>query len=168
LTVLERFCSSESWSKELLEDGCLSRDGQYYCFCSSENCNAANVTNIRGVDNCLINSCPNSSICYDTIESYKCMCAPWDASCLEQQLKASCPGGICTTSCCATLSCFNGGYCYKDQSTGNCKCQCPRGFTGTNCEICDCCVDTVCEGRKKCVNNNGQCSCVSLGLINIL
>jgi hypothetical protein len=79
--VLERTCSEEKWSNELLEDGCIMYKDIYYCFCSSNFCNGKNVTLVRGELDCSANSCPNGSICLDTQQSFKCLCPPWNPSC---------------------------------------------------------------------------------------
>jgi hypothetical protein len=60
-------------------------EGQNLCFCSNNMCNGQNVTSIRGYDDCSMHSCPNSSVCFDTYEGYKCICPPWDPACIESK-----------------------------------------------------------------------------------
>lgn len=49
LLVTERQCTSERWARELLADGCLSYMKSYWCMCSSDMCNGADLESIRGL-----------------------------------------------------------------------------------------------------------------------
>ncbi len=140
-----------------MEDGCINYQGKLWCFCSTDYCNAKNISSIRGKDDCSVNSCPDGSECFDTYDSYKCICPPWDQQCAEMSVK-SCHEGTCVRDCCSVQICFNGGFCQK-QANGVCRCVCPVGYSGASCEICDCCQTFVCQNNGVCENNAGVCSC---------
>lgn len=152
-----RGCNTEQWANDLFEDGCLTYKGINWCFCSTPRCNMNNVTSIRGLDDCSVNNCPNSSVCFDTLYGYKCICFPWDHEC-QSRLTKQC--STCTNNCCSYTYCYNGGYCQYNSATASCSCVCPPGYTGASCETCDCCLSYVCQNGGTCVNNNGQCSCI--------
>jgi hypothetical protein len=155
--VLERFCPKEKWAIELLEDGCITYEGQYICYCSSDFCNANNISSIRGDLNCSSQICPNNSVCYDTLTALKCTCPPWDPSC-EDRATRQCTGNRCQNNCCATLNC-NYGYCVNNN--GVCSCICPINYTGTNCQtpiIYNPCSNYQCLNGGTVVNYNGVCS----------
>ena len=49
LLVTERQCTSERWTRELLADGCITYMKAYWCMCSSDMCNGADLESIRGL-----------------------------------------------------------------------------------------------------------------------
>ncbi len=53
---------------------------------------------------------------------------------------------------CAVINCNTGTL-----DTNSCECDCPSGFTGTNCEIEEDCTTTGCENGATCVD--GVCMC---------
>lgn len=79
--VVQRDCLADDWVNELLYDGCLTYKNEYLCICSSSYCNSADLTSIRGNDDCSASPCPTGSICLDTHDGFKCMCPPWQSSC---------------------------------------------------------------------------------------
>lgn len=84
--VSDRRCTDEKWVYELLNDGCLTYNNQYWCVCSSNYCNGGDIRSIRGNDDCSRNPCPQGSLCLDTYEGFKCMCPPWQPSCTYRKL----------------------------------------------------------------------------------
>ncbi len=50
-TVTDRRCTDEQWVRDLLVDGCLTYNGQYWCMCSTDLCNSGDFTSIRGMLN---------------------------------------------------------------------------------------------------------------------
>ena len=48
--VTDRRCTSEPWVRDLLVDGCLTYNGQYWCMCSTDLCNSGDFTSIRGMN----------------------------------------------------------------------------------------------------------------------
>ncbi len=168
--VLKRTCVDETYSKWptsfLIEDGCFQYDSKIVCFCSSSNfCNSKNLSEIRGANDCSINSCPiNGSVCFDTVESYKCICPPWDEKCSEtmrEKNDKACGGaGGCSNNLCLNLLCFNGGY--SQYLNGYCRCVCPAGFAGSSCEIPEynCCDDLICGNGGYCLPQFESCHCV--------
>lgn len=46
--VIDRQCTTERWTRELLVDGCLSYMKSYWCMCSSDMCNGGDLDSIRG------------------------------------------------------------------------------------------------------------------------
>lgn len=89
LEPIERRCSQENWSNNLIEDGCITHQNQYMCFCSSNFCNGKNITAIRGTRDCMANTCPNGSMCLDTLTGYKCICPPWNPTCTYRKSPSS-------------------------------------------------------------------------------
>jgi hypothetical protein len=90
--------------------------------CSTSLCNGGDIDSIRGQDDCSKNPCPTGSVCYDTLQGFKCMCPPWEPSCTHSMnMPNNCP-------------CQNGGMC-KQLPTGNLGCSCGMGFTGQFCEF---------------------------------
>ena len=97
--VFDRRCTEtrDKWIYELLYDGCLTYNNQYWCVCSSNFCNGGDLSSIRGNDDCSRNPCPSGSLCLDTHDGFRCMCDPSKPTCTYQQY-AGCPcqnGGIC-------------------------------------------------------------------------
>ncbi|CAF1670262.1 unnamed protein product, partial [Adineta ricciae] len=39
-TLTDRRCTDEQWVRDLLVDGCLTYNGQYWCMCSTDLCNS--------------------------------------------------------------------------------------------------------------------------------
>ena len=42
-------CTEERWVRDLLVDGCLIYNDQYWCMCSTDLCNSGDFTSIRGM-----------------------------------------------------------------------------------------------------------------------
>lgn len=57
----------------------------------------------------------------------------------------------CNGNPCKDINCENGGTCVEG------TCNCPGGFSGTNCEIEDLCYDVTCMNGGTCVD--GTCDC---------
>ena len=47
-SVVDRQCTTERWTRELLVDGCLTYMKNYLCMCSSDMCNGGDLDSIRG------------------------------------------------------------------------------------------------------------------------
>ena len=47
--VTDRRCTDEQWVRDLLVDGCLTYNGQYWCMCSTDLCNSGDFNSIRGM-----------------------------------------------------------------------------------------------------------------------
>jgi len=47
--VTDRRCTNEHWIRDLLVDGCLTYNDQYWCMCSTDLCNSGDFTSIRGM-----------------------------------------------------------------------------------------------------------------------
>ncbi len=48
--VTDRRCTEERWVRDLLVDGCLTYNGQYWCMCSTDLCNSGDFISIRGTE----------------------------------------------------------------------------------------------------------------------
>jgi hypothetical protein len=57
----------------------------------------------------------------------------------------------CKKDQCESINCLNGGVCVDG------TCECPAGYSGTNCEIFDQCFNVTCLNGGNCVN--GSCNC---------
>jgi hypothetical protein len=57
----------------------------------------------------------------------------------------------CTKDECKDMACKNGGSCISG------KCNCPAGYTGTNCEKYDPCAAVSCKNGGNCID--GKCNC---------
>ncbi|RNA00791.1 endothelin-converting enzyme 1 isoform X2, partial [Brachionus plicatilis] len=143
--ISDRSCTDEPWLNNLLYDGCLTYSNKYWCICSSDYCNDGNLTAIRGNDDCSLNPCPVGSMCLDTFDGFKCMCAPWEPSCTYSQ-PANCP-------------CRNGGICVQLPS-GNIGCSCRYGFTGDKCE-------KIIKSRKRNLNRKNRNSDGTHEILNL-
>ena len=86
ILVFDRRCTDERWVYDLLYDGCLTYNNQYWCVCSSNYCNGGDLASIRGKDDCSSNPCPSGSLCLDTFEGFKCMCQPWQSTCTYRKI----------------------------------------------------------------------------------
>ncbi len=101
--VNDRRCTEERWVRDLLVDGCLTYNGQYWCMCSTDLCNSGDFTSIRGMlnfekttrfslddtiyckigyDDCSNDPCPSGTICLDTRDGFTCICPPWQDECV--------------------------------------------------------------------------------------
>jgi hypothetical protein len=161
--VLERFCPAEKWALELIEDGCITNaEGEYVCYCSTDFCNDDNMNAIRGNLNCTNETCPNTTMCFDTKPGLMCTCAPWDPSCDDRRTKQcsinpATGTSTCNQNCCATLNC-NYGYCQNNN--GLCTCVCPVSFTGPNCLTAiplNPCSTFICQNGGTSYFTNGFC-----------
>ncbi len=97
--VSDRRCTEERWVRDLLVDGCLTYNGQYWCMCSTDLCNSGDFTSIRGMkkykyfsflpfyenilgyDDCSNDPCPSGTVCLDTRDGFTCICPPWQDDC---------------------------------------------------------------------------------------
>ncbi|CAF4756472.1 unnamed protein product, partial [Rotaria magnacalcarata] len=184
-TLADRRCTDERWVRDLLVDGCLTYNGQYWCMCSTDLCNSGDFTSIRGYDDCSNEPCPWGTICLDTKDGFSCICPPWQDDCTYgSNIGCSCKNGgrclmglgsfICecpygyngmnceTRDICIPNPCMNGGTC-QSQGLLSFTCQCRPGFQGLTCQICDACIPNPCQNGGTCVSDEMtgyfRCSC---------
>ncbi|CAF1209171.1 unnamed protein product [Rotaria sp. Silwood1] len=184
-TLADRRCTDERWVRDLLVDGCLTYNGQYWCMCSTDLCNSGDFTSIRGYDDCSNEPCPWGTICLDTKDGFSCICPPWQDDCTYAfNIGCSCKNGgrcimglgsyICecpygynglsceTRDICIPNPCMNGGTC-QSQGLLSFTCQCRPGFQGLTCQICDACIPNPCQNGGTCVFDDAtgyfRCTC---------
>ena len=98
-SVSDRRCTDERWVRDLLVDGCLTYNEQYWCMCSTDLCNSGDFVSIRGTyescpslasphpsfplgyDDCSNDPCPSGTTCLDTKDGFTCICPPWQDDC---------------------------------------------------------------------------------------
>ncbi|CAF0878038.1 unnamed protein product [Didymodactylos carnosus] len=80
-TLTDRRCTDERWVRDLLVDGCLTYNGNYWCMCSTDMCNSGDFESIRGFDDCSNSPCTEGTICLDTKDGFNCICPPWQDDC---------------------------------------------------------------------------------------
>lgn len=152
--MTDRRCTNERWVRDLLVDGCLTHNDQYWCLCSTDLCNAGDFVTIRGT--CIDRSI--SSFLDDSIQAM--MIVPMIRARRAQSVSipkmdsvaSAHPGKKIASTVSGrsrlqkTLtnvfmffvasnigcSCKNGGRCVM--SLGNYICECPYGYNGMNCE----------------------------------